>query len=195
MRTRPARGEAAGVLLKDGPVVRLALVVLMSGVIFVFVTGQADDLRSQLGSLGTNFNLFAQAMKPAKPVEDQRTAWAGVAAKANAICTDPTEDELTVRVAIPQNAAEFVRTLAAVRGREQVKLAALRALQPPPGYDITYTRFLRDREATLLAIDSVRQAVQKRDRTKLVRAARSILRLQASINTYVQSAGIPACRI
>lgn len=167
--------------------------MVLGGVLYVFGTGRADDLRSELNGLRGNW--FAAAVTPSLRAEDEQKAWDAIAAKANRICTDPAEAELNLRVAFPQDRAEFVRSVGAVLERERVKLAALRVLQPPPIYQVAYAQFLHQREAALLALERLQRAVQTQDRRKAVRAVRSALLLEASIDSYVQSAGMPACRV
>jgi hypothetical protein len=174
-------------------VLKAGILAAVAGVLFIVGTGRVNDLRSELSGLRTNW--FEAVAKPAAQADKQRQAWEAVAAEANSICTDHAEDELNLRAALPHNRAEYFRVVGAVLERERLKLAALRALEAPPNYDISYSHFLRDREAALSALERLRQAVKAKDRRKAVRAARSAFRVQASINGYVQSAGMPACRM
>jgi hypothetical protein len=96
-------------------------------------------------------------------------------------------------LSLPQNRADYVDALGIALAREREMQARLGAVQTPNNYDISYTRFLHDRQVAIAAMERLRTAVTEKRRKDFILAARALVRAQASINPYVQSAGMPAC--
>jgi hypothetical protein len=173
-------------------VLKLLLLVAAVGVLLVAGSGRLDDFRSEVTSLRANW--FDAITNPSSQADKREKEWDALAAEANSICTDHEQDELVLRLALPRNRADYLRALGIALDRERTKLAALHALQPP-SYDVSYSKFLHDRQDVLSALERLRLAVRAKDRKNVISAARAVLRIEATINGYVQSAGMPACII
>jgi hypothetical protein len=156
----------------------------------VVATGRVDDIRSEVSGLRVNW--FDAMNSGRSQAEKQKKEWAEVAREANSICAEYHEQELVIRLSLPQNRADYLDALGVAIGREREMQARLSAVQTPP-YDVSYPKFLRDRQMAIAAMDRLRAAVKEKRRRDFVLAARALVRAQASINPYVQSAGMPAC--
>jgi hypothetical protein len=185
-------GGGALTVAEYWPVLKLLLLVAAVGVLLVAGSGRLDDFRSEVTSLRANW--FDAITNPSSQADKRKKEWDALAAEANSICTDHEQDELVLRLALPRNRADYLRALGIALDRERTKLAALRALQPP-SYDVSYSKFLHDRQDVLSALERLRLAVRAKDRKNVISAARAVLRIEATINGYVQSAGMPACII
>jgi hypothetical protein len=174
----------------------LKVVVLAAavGALVLVATGRVDDLRSQIGLRENPFDAINAALEDSSQRAQQQMAWNAFARKTNSICTDHEKDELGIRLALPRNRADFARALGTVLDRERTMQAELRALQPaPPNYSVSYSKFLRDRQAGLAALARMQRAAKENKRKDFILAARAILRRKATIDAYVRSAGMPAC--
>jgi hypothetical protein len=167
---------------------------VVGAVSLLVATGRVDDLRSQIGLKENPFDAINEALKePSSERVRQRIAWGSLRREANSICADYQHHGLVIRRTLPPNRSDYIRTLRSAAERERMMQAELAALKPQPPYKLPYSKFLEDREVALAALERLQRAAKEMNRQDFALAARTIQRRRASIEVYVQSAGMPAC--
>jgi hypothetical protein len=167
----------------------LAAAVGALALVAMAATGSVDDLRS----LGNIKNPFKKVNAALTEVMDREHAWAALTKEANSICARYPRDELVVRPALPRNRADYIRALGIALDRERSIQPALAALQPPSNYEGPYSRFLRNRQVAITALERVQKATRDKNREDFVVAARVLALRKSLIDHYAAAVRMPAC--
>jgi hypothetical protein len=157
----------------------------------IVVGSQAHEIRSSLNGVATGW--FHSLQRPGRQANAQKLAWEVFATRANALCGSYADRDLQLKVMYPQDRAQYVKVASTALEKQQRLQEALSRLQAPPNYDVSYRRFLQDRQEALVAVEHLIGALQKKERAAAIRALRAYAAAAASGTGFTQTAGLPAC--